>query len=258
MRMTGALSRAHRALTTMTVLALGVSACTGHGDERRIDTSSADATSQAIVQPLPTTTTDTTRPATRSADTLWLFGPSPDQDAIRAATTENLLVRQFGAANVKDDSLSGGEGEMVAGTVLYPTDSLRRVEIFWDDSAPPHTRISMLRVTGSRSAWLVAPGVTLGTTLALLDSLNHGPFTLSGFGWDYGGTVTSWRGGTLDTLWTGAGANGRGHVGVRMNYASGTPGSILAQVQGDHDFASSLPAMRAAKPVIVELYVTPR
>jgi hypothetical protein len=241
------------------VLVLIASACTGRGDEKRIDTSSAEPTSQAIVQPLPTTTTDTTRPATRIADTLWLFGPTPEQDAIRASTTENLLVRQFGAANVKDDSLSGGEGEMVAGTVLFPTDSLRRVEIFWDDSAPAHTRISMLRVNGSRSLWMVAPGVTLGTSLADLETINHGPFTLSGFGWDYGGTVTSWRGGTLDTLWTGAGGKTLGgRVGVRMTYAKGTPESVLTRVQGDRDFASSLPAMHAANPVIAELYVTPR
>lgn len=233
------------------------SACTRR-DEKRIDTSSADATSPAIVQPIPTTTTDTTRPAAQSADTLWLFGASPDQDAIRAATTENLLVRQFGAANVKDDSLSGGEGAMVAGTVLFPSDSTRRVEIFWDDSAPPHTRISMLRVNGSRSLWMVTPGVTLGTSLADLETINHGAFTLSGFGWDYGGTVTSWRGGTLDTLWGGVGGTSSGHVGVRMGYPPGTAESILSQVQGDRDFASSLPAMRAAKPVIVELYVTPR
>lgn len=233
------------------------SACTNRG-ERRIDTSSADATPPAIVQPIPATATDTTRPATRGADTLWLFSSSPDRDAIRAATTENLLVRQFGAANVTDDSLSGSEGEMVAGTVLFPADSTRRVEIFWDDSAPPHTRISMLRVNGSRSLWMVTPGVTLGTPLADLETINRGPFTLSGFGWDYGGTVTSWRGGTLDTLWAGADGKTPGQVGVRMGYAPGTAGSILAQVQGDHDFASSLPAMRAAKPVIVELYVTPR
>lgn len=247
--------------TLLGALALSAlaSACTGRSDEKRIDTSSAEPASQAIVQPLPTTVTDTTRPATQIADTLWLFGATPDEDAIRASTTYNLLVRQFGAANVKDDSLSGGEGEMVAGTVLFPTDSLRRVEIFWDDSAPAHTRISMLRVNGSHSLWTVAPGVTLGTSLVDLETVNHGAFTLSGFGWDYGGTVTSWRGGSLDTLWTGAGAKTPGgHVGVRMTYAKGTPASVLNQVQGDHDFASSLPAMRAANPVVAELYVTPR
>lgn len=253
--------RRHRAMLLASALvacSLAAGACFGSSDEKRIDTSSAEPTSQAIVQPLPATTTDTTKPATQVVDTLWLFGPTPEQDAIRASTTENLLVRQFGAANVKDDSLAGGEGEMVAGTVLFPTDSLRRVEIFWDDSAPPHTRISMLRVTGTRSAWLVAPGVTLGTSLADLETLNHGAFTLSGFGWDYGGTVTSWRGGALDTLWTGAGGKSVGHVGVRMTYAAGAPGSVLDKVQGDRDFASSLPAMRAANPVVAELYVTPR
>ena len=115
-------------------------ACTGSGDTRRIDTSSVtpDATTPVVMQP---TTSDTTHAATQSTDTLWLFGASPEEDAIRASTTENLLVRQFGAANVKDDSLDAGEGEMIAGTVLYPTDSARRVEVIWDDSAPPHTRI---------------------------------------------------------------------------------------------------------------------
>lgn len=235
--------------------ATAAAACAGSGDTRRIDTSSvtSDATTPVVMRP---TTTDTTHAAAQSADTLWLFGASPEEDAIRASTTENLLVRQFGAANVKDDSLDAGEGEMIAGTVLFPTDSARRVEVIWDDSAPAHTRISMLRVRGSHSLWLVAPGVTLGSSLAQLDSLNHHAFTLSGFGWDYGGTVTSWNGGTLDSLWIGAG--GRAHVGVRMGYPQDAPGSALRQIQGDHEFSSSLPAMRAANPVVREMYVTPR
>jgi len=231
-------------------------ACTGSGDTRRIDTSSVTPSSSTPVVMQPAATTDTSHPAQQSTDTLWLFGASPEEDAIRASTTENLLIRQFGAANVKDDSLDAGEGEVIAGTVLFPTDSARRVEVIWDDSAPAHTRISMLRVRGNHSLWLVAPGVTLGTSLAQLDSLNHRPFTLSGFGWDYGGTVTSWNGGTLDSLWTGAG--GRAHVGVRMGYPEDAPGSALRQIQGDREFASSLPAMRAAEPRVRELYVTPR
>lgn len=233
-------------------------ACTGTGDTRRIDTSSVtpDTGTPTVIQPTPSAATDTTRPAVQNGDTLWLFGPSPDQDAIRASTTENLLVRQFGAANVKDDSLDAGEGETIAGTVLFPTDSARRVEVIWDDSAPVHTRIGMLRVRGSHSLWLVAPGVTLGTPLTQLEALNHGPFTLSGFGWDYGGTVTSWRGGTLDTLWTGVGGPGR--VGVRMGYPEDAPGSVVRQIQGDRELSSSLPAMRAANPVVRELSVTPR
>lgn len=243
-------------VAALCVIAAG--ACTSGGDTRRIDTSSADATPPAIVQPLPTSATDTARPATQSSDTLWLFGASPEQDAIRAHTTENLLVRQFGATNVKDDSLDVGEGQMVAGTVLFPTDSARRVEIFWDDSAPAHTRINMLRVRGTHSLWTVTPDVTLGTSLADLETLNGRPFTLAGFDWDYGGTVTSWNGGTLDSLW-GGGANGaRGQVGIRLNEGDNLPRSVTRQISGDGQFSSSLPAMRAASAVVRELYVTPR
>lgn len=246
--------RSRGALVVLCALVAG--ACTGRGDERRVDTSSVEPGSQAIVQPLPASTTDTTRPATQSGDTLWLFGPTPEQDAIRATTTENLLVRQFGAANVQDDSLDGGEGEMIAGTVLFPTDSARRVEIFWDDSAPARTRINMLRVHGSHSLWVVAPGVTLGTSLAELETLNGRAFTLTGFGWDYGGTVTSWSGGALDSLWSGRGA--RSHVGVRLDEGGGLPQSLVRQISGDGEFRSSLPAMHAANPVVREFYVTPR
>ena len=39
--------------------------------------------------------------------------------------------------------------------------------------------------------------MTLGTRLGRLTQLNGRPFTLSGFGWDYAGTVISWNGGRL-------------------------------------------------------------
>lgn len=242
-------------------IVIGASAaCGGHGDERRIDTSSAS--SDAVV-PVPTPTpiapVDSARlvPAPDTAGE-WLFGATPEQDAIRASTSENLLIRQFGAANVKRDSLDAGEGELIAGDVLFPNDSARRVEIFWDDSTA-RTRISMLRLRGTHSTWRVAPGVSLGTTLAELERLNGRPFTLAGFGWDYSGTVLSWNGGALDSLWS-RGTTGRGHVGLRLDYVPGrqTSQRVLTQVLGDHEYSSSLPAMRTINPAVYELFVTPR
>ena len=251
-----------RAALLVSAIVIGTSvACGGRGDERRIDTSSASA--EAVVPvpvPTPIPPVDSARlvPAPDTAG-LWLFGATPDADAIRASTSENLLIRQFGAANVKRDSLDVGEGELVEGDVLFPGDSARRVEIFWADSSA-RTRISMLRLRGSHSAWRVAPGVSLGTSLTELERLNGRPFTLSGFGWDYSGTVTSWNGGALDSLWERSVGPAGGHVGVRLDYVRGrSPSkSVLTQVLGDHDFSSSLPAMRAINPVVYDLFVAPR
>lgn len=251
-----------RAALLVCTIVIGVSvACGGRGDERRIDTSSASA--EAVVPvpvPTPISPVDSARlvPAPDTAG-LWLFGATPDADAIRASTSENLLIRQFGAANVKRDSLDVGEGELVEGDVLFPADSARRVEIFWADSSA-RTRISMLRLRGTHSAWRVAPGVSLGTSLTELERLNGRPFTLTGFGWDYSGTVTSWNGGALDTLWGGRNRTDGGHVGVRLDYAPGRSQSqaVLGQVLGDRDYSSSLPAMRTINPVVYDLFVTPR
>jgi hypothetical protein len=257
-------SRYVTAAVTCTIV-IASAACGGHGDERRIDTSSAS--NDAVVPvpvpaPTPIAPVDSARlvPAVPAPDTAgqWLFAATPDEDAIRASTSENLLIRQFGAANVKRDSLDVGEGEMTEGDVLFPSDSARRVEIFWADSTA-RTRISMLRLRGSHSVWRVAPGVSLGTTLLELEKLNGRPFMLAGFGWDYSGTVMSWDGGALDSLWE-RGTSARGHVGLRLDYPPGRPRSerVLSQVLGDHEYSSSLPAMRAINPVVYELFVTPR
>jgi hypothetical protein len=43
--------------------------------------------------------------------------------------------------------------------------------------------------SGGACEWKAAHGITLGTSLVQLERLNRHPFTLAGFGWDYGGRV---------------------------------------------------------------------
>ena len=56
---------------------------------------------------------------------------------------------------------------------------------------------SMIRWDGEKTLWHTEQGITLGTRLKELERLNGRPFTLTGFDWDYGGTVTNWNGGKL-------------------------------------------------------------
>ena len=48
-------------------------------------------------------------------------------------TTRKDLVQAYGAANVADHDVDVGEGEMESGTVVFPKDPERIVEILWKD-----------------------------------------------------------------------------------------------------------------------------
>ena len=113
------------------------------------------------------------------------------------ATTEKALIAQFGRANVKRESIYLAEGEETPGTVLFPNDPKRRVEIVWRDKKK-YARPEWLRIA-DESTW-TAFGLRVGMPLAELQKLNGKPFVFSGFEWDYGGFVTNWRSGAIATL----------------------------------------------------------
>lgn len=125
-----------------------------------------------------------------------LIVPGKSVGPITANSTRADLVRLFGAANLKDGTLYEAEGEEVPGSVLFPKDPQRRLEILWTK----RKRVATLKFYGQRSVWHTAEGITLGTSLAQLEKLNGKPFKFSGFGWDYGGQILDWQGGKLKTV----------------------------------------------------------
>lgn len=104
-----------------------------------------------------------------------------------------------------------------------------------------------LIVRGRSSRWSLHPGISLGTTLERLEQLNGRPFTLAGFGWDYSGAVTDWRGGRLAL-------SGR-HANV---YLSPPPSMFSSPaysfVLGDKSYASDLPAMHELRPAVYQIF----
>ena len=63
----------------------------------------------------------------------WLLFANGDRGSITAHTTRQDLVRAYGAQNVVDKGISSGEEGIVEGTVLFPNDPERSIEIFWND-----------------------------------------------------------------------------------------------------------------------------
>ncbi|MEX2152606.1 MAG: hypothetical protein WD825_04655 [Gemmatimonadaceae bacterium] len=200
-----------------------------------------------------------TKSSASASDTLWLFAADAAGDAVRAADSEADLVKRYGAANVRRDSVLLGEGEFAAGVVLFPRDSTRRVEVAWKDRVN-RAKPEFARVTGSRSRWIVYPGVSLGTCLEEVERINGEPFTFFGFAFDGSGTNHTWGKGRLDSLWGSEAGSKR--VWIRFEPRPPSPPQITAaerrQLEGDKVLSSKNPIVRKVRPCVYELLLTPR
>jgi hypothetical protein len=158
--------------------------------------------------------------------------------------SRDSLIRAFGKANVKEESVDGAEGETLSATVIFPADPARRVEVFWFDEQK-RRKPSTFRVREGFAGKVL--GLGLGATLHDVETANGGKLSLNGFEWDMGGWVTSFEGGKL--------AKPAGGCAVSLRFEPGPSASEAARtkVAGDRMFSSANPAMKAAKPVISEM-----
>jgi hypothetical protein len=161
--------------------------------------------------------------------------------------SEIELRERYGPSAVDSARIELGEGETTPGAVLYPGDSLRRAEIVWKDTLS-RRRPARVILRGTRSKWQVGRGISLGTSLQELERLNGRPFILAGFGWDYAGVVTDWKGGALDSTL----------AGIKLYLDPGPAqqqSAAYSQVLGDRDYSSDLPAMQQLNPKVGQIFV---
>lgn len=156
-----------------------------------------------------------------------------------ADASEAALVRRFGRANVVFKTVPAPEGEMVNATVLFPKDRARRVEIVWRDEKKRRRPGEVL--VYNPGPWRTPEGIKIGSTLAEVEAANGNPFSLSGFGWDYAGTVLDWKGGRLV----------RGGCELMLRFEPS--GSYDEQASGDQEFQSDQQAMLNSKPVVYQM-----
>ncbi len=189
----------------------------------------------------------TARPAAANDDP-WLIVAGTNAGPITPTASEADLAAIFGAGNVRPGEVEIGEGVREPGTIIFPDDPERRIEILWHDTAA-RRRPARLQITGHRTLWHFAQAISLGTSLKQLETLNGNPFYLTGFGWDYGGTVLSWEGGALAT------ALGGGYALLRLtpDYATPGEGELSDRVSGDRDFRSDDPVMQAIDPTVDQI-----
>ena len=177
----------------------------------------------------------------------WRIGPGQRIGRVGAAATEQELIRAYGPAVVEQGRIELGEGETAPGTILFGSDSLRRLEILWHDTVS-RARPARVIIRGTTGVWHLPPGIRLGTRLRELEKYNQGPFTLAGFGWDYGGVILDWRGGALAAQLPGV----RLYLDPRPEQRDSPS---YSQVLGDRDYASSAEPMQALDPRVYQIFV---
>lgn len=190
--------------------------------------------------------------ASASAQSSYQIVPRIRVGAITPEMSEAGLKRIYGRKNVQSTRVSLGEGETEAGTVVYPHNPLRMIEIVWKDARRKRFP-KRIQLTGERSVWKTHQGISLGTRLKELERINGKPFVLAGFGWDYEGTVLSWEGGRLEREFEKDGRT----ILLRLSDRTGhnVSGEPLGTVQGDSDFSSGNQVMQRINPKVYQIII---
>lgn len=220
------------------LLAYSLAGCTPTADP------APSATSPATPIPAATTTATATPGQSPASDTEFVIKPEVGFGPIGVTSTKESLAKEFGADNVRQETIYVGDGMEWPGLAVYPDDPEKRVEVFWWEEDP--TRVQLVRIQGESSLWKTAEGVSLGTTLSELESLNGKPFELLGLAWDFGGGVTNWNGGKLEGLTL------RLDASPEASYTD----EEASQILGDQQVSSDNLVMRKVNPAVFQITVS--
>lgn len=163
---------------------------------------------------------------------------------IKSGESAAAIKARFGK-DARVMKVDGPEGMEFPALVVWPNDPTRRIEVLFDDDDKAMRKASSVRIVAEGSKWRMA-GVGVGSTLAEVVKANGGDVTVSGFGWDYGGSVDT-RKGRLDRLPGGCALGLKMDVGPEL---ANPPEGVF----GDGVTLKSEDALiKAARPRVVEM-----
>ncbi len=112
-------------------------------------------------------------------------------------STYKSLVARF-KTDAQLGNIPGPEGATAKGLILFDRLKSRHLDItFWDDAME---HVSEVSPGDGAVAWTGPQGIHVGSSLKYIQDINGKPFSISGFGWDYGGYAVDFNGGRLDKL----------------------------------------------------------
>lgn len=160
--------------------------------------------------------------------------------------SEATLKGIFGAGNVRDEMIDGPEGSTLDATLVFADDPARRLVVLWSDETGRARPAAI--IIQDKSEWIGPGGISLGTTLAETEAANGGPFTILGFGWDYGGSA-SFKSGTLATIPGGC------TLSLTFNISEAATGAEFDAIMGEQELGSDDPLIRKAAPFVNQIAV---
>jgi hypothetical protein len=154
------------------------------------------------------------------------------EGAFAADSSEARLIEIYGTDNVVTGIVPGPEGTEMLATTVFPDDRQQSLQfVWWDEeglSGPSYIELP---------AGTVAPGgVRIGQSLAEIEAMNGEPFTLAGFGWDYGGNA-GFDSGALSDL------PGDCHLSLYFEHGTELVGVDTRPAMGDKELFSDDPLL---------------
>lgn len=173
---------------------------------------------------------------------------------VHKTSSEQALMELLGNENVQADSIYIGEGAYIWGTTLFKG-TPNEAHIMWADTlqraTPEWVRLGTVE-NPEQSEWLLEGDLRLGSTLQEVEKANGKPFVLTGFDWDFGGTVNDWKGGKLSFS-----TDRRSYLSLIFAYDSEDEKQVqlATSVSGDNLFTSSQPGMYQLNPRVQSMLI---
>jgi hypothetical protein len=156
------------------------------------------------------------------------------EGAFAIDTSEARLIEIYGAENVWTGIVPGPEGTEMLATEIFRDNPKRRLQFVWWNEED-RTDLSFAELPTKMAG---PGGVRAGMSVAEVQALNGEPFTMSGFGWDYGG-YAGFESGALSNLPGGC------HLSLRFSPASYPEGVDVDAITGDREVSSDNPLLEA-------------
>jgi hypothetical protein len=154
------------------------------------------------------------------------------EGAFAIDSSEARLIELYGADNVATGMVPGPEGSEMLATTVFPDNAKKSLQFVWwhEDTLSDPSYIELPDKA-------VAPGgLRTGMSLAEVEAINGEPFTLLGFGWDYGGSA-GFESGALSDL------PGDCMLSVNFDYGTAPEGVDTLPAMGDKELSSDDPLL---------------
>jgi hypothetical protein len=118
-------------------------------------------------------------------------------DKINKNANYDDLIKLYGKNNIKDTIYFGPEGMDSSIITQIYTGSPKEILIFWEETLF-HKKIGSIESYRQKAPYFTIDGLKIGSSLRRLVQVNRKKINFYGFGWDYGGIISSFNKGKFE------------------------------------------------------------